>query len=111
MRYLLKIVPLEQLRAAKFRSAVFTGPDVFIPVNLAIHISASLKYMLHKKAKPSLMMDAYADFEQHFKWSYHFETTGEGQSNPYDPDYDLHWPSDTTPPVPPPFIENGLRRG
>ena len=83
---------------AKFRSAVFTGLDVFIPAHLAIHISA----------KPSLMTDAYVDFEQHFKWSYHFESSGEGQSNPYNPDYDLHLPLDTTPPVPPPFIENGL---
>ena len=67
--------------------------------------------MLHKNAKPSLLINAYANFEPHFKWSYHFETTGEGQYKPYDPDYNLHELSDMMLPMPPPFIENGLCSG
>jgi hypothetical protein len=111
VRYLLWTVLRNHLHACRFRSTVFMGPDVFIPPHLAIHISAGLKYTLYKLPKPSLIKDAYAIFEQHFKWSYHFETSGEGQSFPYDPDYNLHKESDTVRPMPPPFIENGLRKG
>src|ERR1700736_3699826 len=67
--------------------------------------------MLYKKPKPSLMINTYTNFERRFKWLYHFETQGTGKSNPYDPDYDLHKESDMTPPMPPPFIENGLHSG
>jgi len=111
IRYLLRLVPAEQLRAARFRTAVFTGPDVFIPPHLSIHISAGLRYLLFKKPNPSLLSDAYADFERRFKWSWHFETSGTGKSDPYDPDYDLHEESDKVPPMPPSYIENGLRQG
>jgi len=111
VKYLLGSVPPHQLRSARFRSSVFQGPDVFIPDHLSIHISAGLKFMLYKKPQPSLLKNAYADFERRFKWNWYFETEGTGKSEPYDPDYDLKEASDTEPPQPPAYIRNGLEAG
>jgi hypothetical protein len=110
VQYLLCSVPLQQLRASKFWSAVFTGPDVFKPKHLSIHISAGLKYMLYKNVKPSLVKSAYTDLERHIRWKIHFMTAGSTES-PYDPDYDLHEVSTKTPPVAILQIENGLLAG
>jgi hypothetical protein len=67
--------------------------------------------MLYKKPQPSLLKNAYADFERRFKWNWYFETEGKGKSDPYDPDYDLKEASDTPPPQPPDYIRKGLEAG
>ena len=93
-------VPASVRQAARFRSRVFVGPGVFLPDYLAVHLSASLKYMLYSPPSVARVNEAWSDFKNRLRWRFHHdeEKAREGdleveELDPYDPDYDF--PHDT----------------
>ena len=108
-RLLLSYSSAEHVSACRFRSNVFYGPDVYVPKELAIHVSTGLKYLFYINPRPSLVRDAYKDFVRRFRWKCLFAKLGD--DSPYDPDYDLHKPSTKAPPRAPDYIEAGLAAG
>ena len=91
IKLLLERVPFAVKEAARFRSRVWVGPDVFIPDHLAIHLSASLRYMFYKHCDARVITSAWEDFKERFKYNLHFATEKitypEVEDQPYDPDY------------------------
>lgn len=84
-KVLLSRVPLYRLEAARFRAEVHEGPGVNFPSNLAIHVSAGLKFMFDEKINAQLITDAYKEFERVINWRVYFETIP--HKEPFDPDY------------------------
>ncbi|KAJ3518299.1 hypothetical protein NM688_g9457 [Phlebia brevispora] len=115
IRLLLERVPPALKEAARFRSRVWTGPDVLLPDRFAIHLSASLRYMFYKRPDEQIVTSAWHDFKDRLRWNVHFEQ--ERLAFPdvpdidYDPDYRVIKPRKEFSGRTPAYIEAGLKAG
>ena len=97
IRYLLRSVTPAHLEAVRFRGGVHLGPDVSVPDNICIILSAGLKYMPRVKLETRLVIDAYDDFCDRLRWKITWLKNSarkpnqvlepEDKISPYDPDY------------------------
>lgn len=113
VRVLLSRVPLVQLQAARYRSLVHVGPNVYFPLDLHIHVSSGLRFMFERKINPSLVRSAYHEFARSLSWRAYFESKPKiDEHEEYDPDYEVKSKNKTEfyEKLPPYFI-NGLDAG
>jgi hypothetical protein len=91
--YILREVPIDVLEAARYRAHVHTGPGVFIPSFLQIHLSTGLKHMFYSPPKPNLIREAWEDFENRMRWRWFYAqkilTDDSFEDREYDPDYEI----------------------
>lgn len=98
--------------ATRFRSHVHYGPGVYVPDNIAIHLSAGLKFMFPSRINFDLIKSAYKEFERVMRWKLKFSYEGRVDNEPYDPDYEVQddRPKTNAPKLPA-HLETGLLAG
>jgi hypothetical protein len=108
---LLSRVPVVVAEASRFRKGVHVHSDLFVPVEIQIHVSAGLKYMFKSAIKPTLPLLAYETYANTLRWKFHFFEKDAVDSTDYDPDYDLGIRSNRSAPRASALIERGLACG
>ena len=117
IQLLLERVPPSVRAAARFRSRIFQGPGVNVPVHLAMHLSSGLKYLMYTSPSETKLRDAWSDFKDRLRWRVFFAAQ-EVKSGPnlddFDPDYVIpkkrkdFFDGERESPA---YIETGLERG
>jgi hypothetical protein len=86
-------MPSVVLESMRYRSSIHMI-DCDVPREIAMHLSAGLKYMLPTKYSPQLIVDAWDDFVDRLRWSTFFRMQKDHDTegaliDDYDPDYAL----------------------
>src|SRR5258707_6083604 len=102
---------LSYLEELKFQQYVHLSPGVTVPRDIAFNLSLGAKYMFHQPTNAELITESWKDFSRRLRWRLHFLIEGEGDNQPYDPDYDVRTPSTSQAPPLPHYIELGLIQG